>query len=62
MLLNFLSFVLLFGGGACQYGLAVWQTDIEDPTDKFLIGTIASICVMLSNIILTTFLDYSTIW
>jgi hypothetical protein len=62
MLLNFLSFVLLFGGGASQYGLAVWQTDIEDPTDKFLIGTIASVCVIISNTILTIFLDYTTKW
>jgi hypothetical protein len=49
-------------GGGCQYGLAVWQTIIEDSTTKVLVGTIASITVTVTNAILQQFLIYSTKW
>lgn len=49
-------------GGGCQYGLALWQTVIEDPTAKVLIGTVASITVTITNTVLQFFLVYSTKW
>lgn len=58
--LNSASFVLLMGGGACQYALALWQSNIDDANTKVYIGTFASILVTITNAILSIWLVSAT--
>jgi hypothetical protein len=49
-------------GGFAQYGLALMQRDITDNTRRILVGTLASIVVTITNLILQYFLIYTTFW
>ena len=62
MILGTVSFVLLMVGGFAQYGLALMQRDITDDTRRILIGTLASVVVTITNLILQYFLIYTTFW
>jgi hypothetical protein len=62
LILGTISFILLLGGGALQYGLAVLQTDQTDESIKTYLGTASSIVVALTNGILQTFLVKTTFY
>jgi hypothetical protein len=62
VVLGLVSVVLLAGGGMAQYGLAIMQRDVEDDRKKILVGTVASVVVSITNLILQYFLIYSTFW
>lgn len=50
------------GGGLAQYGIALIQKDITEDTKRILIGTLASVVVTITNLILQYFLIYTTYW
>lgn len=45
-----------------QYGLALMQRDVVDDTKRILVGTLASVSVTITNLILQYFLIYTTFW
>lgn len=49
-------------GGSAQYGLALVQKDFDDDNKRILIGTLASVVVTITNLILQYFLIYTTYW
>lgn len=58
-----ISFILLVGGGFAQYGLALMQKEFKnDDTKRILVGTLASVVVSITNLILQYFLIYTTFW
>lgn len=62
IVLGTISFILLMGGGLAQYGIALIQKDITEDTKRILIGTLASVVVTITNLILQYFLIYTTYW
>ena len=57
---TFLSVCLLVGGGAAQYGLAVFQNSLTDETLIFYLGTASSLLVTLMNKIILEFLYFAS--
>jgi hypothetical protein len=62
VVLGTVSFLLLMVGGFAQYGLALMQKDITNDMRRILIGTLASVVVTITNLILQYFLIYTTFW
>lgn len=48
------------GGGVGQYGLALVQKEVADDTLRILVGTLISVLVTITNLILEYFLMYTT--
>lgn len=57
-----ISLILLIGGGLAQYGIALIQKDLENDTGRIFIGTLASVIVTITNLLLQYFLIYTTYW
>ena len=57
---SFLSSCLLAGGAGAQYGLAVFQNSLTDPTQIFYLGTASSLLVAVMNQIILQFLYFTS--
>ena len=60
-LYSFLSILLLFAGGAAQYGLAVLTLSVsQDDQTQLLMSTLSSICISILNAIIQFFLIFTS--
>lgn len=59
-LFNFLAIIILLIGGAAQYGLAVSQNQITNPTTKQLMSIALSVLITIFNFLIVQFLVFTS--